>query len=210
MKKFLCTALIPAFLISCNGDQSTSSNTSDASSISADTSAARMDAKDNSTNKMENDTSKMVTASNRTVTAKDVVDFVHEAGTGGMMEVELGNYAALHAQSQRVKDFGTMMATDHTAANNELKSMAMSNSIEVPAALKADQQMHVDMLKKKSGKDFDKAYMDMMVNDHKTDISEFKKASGNLSDASYKAFAMKTLPVLEKHLDSAQAIHKSM
>ena len=103
-----------------------------------------------------------------------------------------------------------MMATDHTNANNELKAMATSNSIAVPTALKTDQQMHVDMLKKKSGKDFDKAYMDMMLDDHKSDVGEFKKASTGLSDASYKAFAIKTLPVLQKHLDSAQAIHKSM
>jgi putative membrane protein len=45
-----------------------------------------------------------------------------------------------------------------------------------------------------------------MVNDHEKDIKEFEKAGNNLKDADVKNFAMKTLPTLQKHLDSAKAI----
>ena len=61
-------------------------------------------------------------------------------------------------------------------------------------------------MKMKKGKDFDKDYVSMMVDDHKKDIAEFKKCSENCSDSTIKAFATNTLPVLEKHLDSIQAI----
>jgi len=109
-----------------------------------------------------------------------------------------------------VKDFGNMLVKDHTAANNELKSMAMSNSIDVGTSMMPDHKSDMDKLMNKQGADFDKAYMDMMVKDHKKDINEFKKASTSLNNDSYKAFAAKTLPVLQKHLDSAMAIQKSM
>jgi putative membrane protein len=56
------------------------------------------------------------------------------------------------------------------------------------------------------GKDFDKEYMDMMLKDHKDDIDMFKKASSDLTDSTIKDFATSTLPTLQKHLDSAQAI----
>ncbi len=69
-------------------------------------------------------------------------------------------------------------------------------------------QKSMDMLSKKSGKDFDMDYMNMMVKDHKKDIGEYQKASGSLSDATFKNFATTTLPVLQKHLDSAMAITK--
>ena len=58
----------------------------------------------------------------------------------------------------------------------------------------------------KKGKDFDKAYVNMMVDDHKKDIAEFRKCADNCSDSTIKNFAATTLPVLEKHLDSIQAI----
>ncbi len=46
----------------------------------------------------------------------------------------------------------------------------------------------------------------MMVDDHKKDIAEFRKCADNCSDSTIKNFAANTLPVLEKHLDSIQAI----
>lgn len=139
---------------------------------------------------------------------KATTDFIMKAASGGMMEVELGQAAQQNAQNQRVKDFGAMMVTDHTNANNELKTIASSKSVDVPATLMPDHQKHVDMLKNKTGAEFDKAYMKMMLDDHKKDIGEFKKASTGSTDADIKTFAGKTLPTLQKHLDSAQAINK--
>ena len=60
------------------------------------------------------------------------------------------------------------------------------------------------------GEDFDKHYIDMMLNDHKEDIDEFKKEANNSNNDAFKSFAGKTLPTLQKHLDSAQAIHSKM
>lgn len=204
MKKLFYVAILANVLFfSCNENKTTDEKTS------ADT--AVLVSKDSPVAEMKNDTAmNKDMASNKAVTDKDVIDFVNKAAAGGMMEVELGEYASSNAQNQRVKDFGKMMATDHTKANNELKNLAKSNSIEVPAQMPGDMKKHVDMMKKMTGAAFDKAYMDMMVNDHKEDIAEFKKASANLKEDSYKAFATMTLPVLQKHLDSAQAIHKNM
>ncbi len=65
-------------------------------------------------------------------------------------------------------------------------------------------------LSKKSGTDFDKAYVSMMVDDHKKDVGEFEDASKNLKDADLKAFVDKTLPVLKGHLDKITAISNGM
>ena len=61
-------------------------------------------------------------------------------------------------------------------------------------------------LNKKSGKDFDKAYINLMIDDHKKDVDKFKKGSTDLKDPDLKNFAAETLPVVQMHLDSIQAI----
>ena len=147
---------------------------------------------------------------NTTTANKESMDFVTKAASGGMLEVQLAQLAQQNAQSQRVKDFGSMMVTDHSKANNELKSLAALNNITVSTALLPDHQKHLDMMSKMKGADFDKHYMDMMVNDHKEDIDEFKKEANSSSNDAFKSFAAKTLPTLQKHLDSAQAIHSKM
>jgi putative membrane protein len=137
---------------------------------------------------------------------KEVADFAVEAASGSMMEVELGKIAQDKATNPRIKDFGGMMVKDHSDANDELKRVAEQKNITLPTGVSNEQQKDIDNLNKKTGKDFDKAYMKMMLDDHKKDIKKFEKAGNDLKDADIKSFAMKTLPTLQKHLDSAKAI----
>jgi len=137
---------------------------------------------------------------------KNVADFAVEAANGGMMEVELGKIAQDKAVNARIKNFGAMMVQDHGAANEELKRLATSKNITLPQSVGNDKQKDIDDLNKKTGTNFDKAYMKMMLDDHKKDIKKFEDAGKDLKDADVKSFAMKTLPTLQKHLDSAKAI----
>jgi putative membrane protein len=123
-----------------------------------------------------------------------------------LMEVELGKIAQEKATNPRIKEFGAMMAKDHSEANDQLKSLAQQKNITLPASVSDKQQKEIDDLNKKTGKDFDKAYMNMMLDDHKKDIKKFEKAGNDLKDADIKSFAMNALPTLQKHLDSARAI----
>ncbi len=138
---------------------------------------------------------------------KESTDFVLKAASGGLMEVEAGTLAQQKAKSKRVKDFGSMMVRDHSKANEELKSIASAKNINIPTAMLPAHQKHIDMMAKMSGAAFDKHYMSMMLDDHKKDVSDFKKASTGLKDDAIKSFAGKTLPTLQMHLDSAKAIH---
>jgi putative membrane protein len=167
--------------------------------------------------KSMNDSTKNMADSSRkagdtvaTVAAQPVdkasADFAVKAASGGMMEVQMGKIAQDKASSQRVKDFGAMMVQDHSKAGDVLMAKAKSQNIMLPATPGADEQKMIDKLSQKSGKDFDKAYMDMMLDDHKTDIAEFKKAADKCTNTVIKDFAAQTLPTLEKHLDSAKAI----
>jgi putative membrane protein len=136
----------------------------------------------------------------------DASNFAVEAANGGMMEVELGKIAQDNASNPRVKAFGEMMVKDHTEADNNLKQIATSLNIALPDSVSNDTKKEIDHMKMKKGKDFDKAYVSMMIDDHKKDIAEFRKCADNCSDSTIKSFAATTLPVLMKHLDSVQAI----
>lgn len=132
--------------------------------------------------------------------------FVKEAAMGGLMEVQLGQTAKQKAQAADVKQFGTRMATDHGKANAELKQLARRKGETLPTTLEGKQKSMVEDLGKVSGTDFDKQYIEEMVKDHAADVGKFKQMSMNASDAELKAWAAKTLPVLEQHLKSVKGI----
>lgn len=143
------------------------------------------------------------------VTKEDSV-FVMEAAIGGLMEVESGNLAQQNAENARVKNFGSMMVTDHKKANDELKSYASGRGIILPVMLPQDLQNHLEAMKKMKGKSFDHQYIEMMVEDHQKTIDKFERQANSGGDAQLKSWAAATLPVLKKHFDSIQAIKKSL
>ncbi|MER2997290.1 DUF4142 domain-containing protein [Pontibacter populi] len=140
-------------------------------------------------------------------TMDDLSEFMTEAASGGMMEVELGKMAQEKAQHADVKSFAQMMVTDHTKANDELKVLAGTKSIVLPDSMSKDHMDHITELRDKTGADFDNAYMDLMVEDHEEDVKEFEEAVNELQDPEAKAFASKTLTTLRKHHERAKQIN---
>lgn len=136
--------------------------------------------------------------------AKDSSKFANEAAQGGMAEVELGRMAAQKATDPTVREFGQRMVADHSKANAELKAVASGKGIQLPNDMTSDQKSDRDKLAKLSGADFDKEYMSMMVKDHEEDVKAFETQSKDGTDPAVKAFAAKTLPTLQEHLQMAR------
>ncbi|MBS1797441.1 MAG: DUF4142 domain-containing protein [Acidobacteria bacterium] len=136
--------------------------------------------------------------------------FLTEAAQGGMAEVMLGRLAASKAQNPDVKKFGQRMVDDHTKANNELKELAVKKNFTLPTDVNAKQKSLMDKLEGLSGADFDKAYVDAMVDDHEEDVDDFKDEAENGKDADVKAWAAKTVPTLQSHLDMIKGIQSKI
>lgn len=136
--------------------------------------------------------------------------FAKNATAGGIGEVAMGKLAATNASSDAVKQFGQKMVDDHSKANAELAEILKSKNVVVPMEMSSKEVSMQDKLAKNQGADFDKHYINMMVKDHKKDVSEFKDASENAADPEIKAFAAKYLPVIQGHLEMAKDIQKNL
>jgi len=136
--------------------------------------------------------------------AKDSNKFATNAAQGGMAEVELGRLATQRAGDVSVREFGARMVADHGRANSELKSIAGQKGIQLPTELNSEQKSEMEKLSKMSGAEFDKEYMSAMLKDHETDVKDFDTQAKEGNDPEIKAFAGKTLPTLQQHLQMAQ------
>jgi len=144
------------------------------------------------------------------VTGNTDGDFMKAAAIGGMTEIDLGRLAALKATNPEVKKFGQMMVTDHTKIDDDLKALAKKKNLELPAEIDSSHKSTMTDLQGKSGADFDKAYVDDMVEDHEADLKEFQGKANSAADADVKAFAAKAVPIIQKHLDAIKAIQAKM
>jgi len=127
-----------------------------------------------------------------------------------MAEVELGKLALQKSSNAQVKEFATMMVNDHGKANTELMEIAAAKNITLPSTVDDDHKKKMDDLSKKSGSDFDKAYVDAMVDGHKSTLKLMEDESKDGADAELKAFATKTAPVVQTHLTMINKIKDGM
>jgi putative membrane protein len=179
----LAIVLLPVALVGCTGSESTNGNANTTAVNPANTQAKQS-----------------------TLSSNDR-EFMSEAATGGLMEVELGQLAVQKGQSADVKHFGQKMVDDHSKANSELKQLAAAKGVSLPSDLKAEQKEERDELAKLSGAEFDHKYMELMVEDHDKDVKGFQDKANNAGDPDLKAFVAKTLPTLQEHQRMAHAIH---
>jgi putative membrane protein len=140
----------------------------------------------------------MITAADRT--------FVHKVGLGGMFEVDASQLAQQKGVSQDVKDFAANEIKDHTMVNDNLKAVATSKGIEVPAQRDAKFGKMYDSLNGKSGEAFDKAYIQDMAKLHDGDEALFVKESKTSKDADMSTFAAKSAKIVKGHIDVLHTI----
>ncbi len=136
--------------------------------------------------------------------------FIEQAAGSGMFELQVAQLAAAKAQDGNVKSFAGMLVDHHTAANNELTKIANAKGVELPAAPPRAKRRAIEKLGKKSGDEFDRAFVrDVGIAAHEKDIRMFEKASKDVKDAELKAFVDKTLPTLREHLAAAEKLPQS-
>lgn len=136
--------------------------------------------------------------------------FYASAARGGMAEVELSKAALTKATNPEVKGFAQMMVNDHTNANAELKGVAGAKNVTLPTDLSSADRATLEELNELSGAAFDRTYVDAMVDAHETDVQLFEDQAGDDSDPEAKAFAAKTLPTLQKHLELIKGIQSRL
>lgn len=73
-------------------------------------------------------------------------------------------------------------------------------------ALSASAQRTMERLQGLSGADFDRAFIQQMVSDHKSAVADFQRAASSGSDSDVRRFAQQTLPGLQEHLQQAQTL----
>ncbi|MDQ3712044.1 MAG: DUF4142 domain-containing protein [Acidobacteriota bacterium] len=153
-----------------------------------------------------NSDSKMQSSSKKNSDSK----FMMMAATSDMNEITLSNQALSKSSNEDVKKLAQMMVDDHTKASEELKPIAMSKSVMLPTDADAKHKSALEKMSGMSGTEFDMAYLKMMVKDHEKAVSMFQKEANNGKDAEAKAFAAKTLPVLQGHLDMSRSMMTKM
>lgn len=159
------------------------------------------------------DSVKRAEKTNDSVFKKDVnsaflndADFVVQAFNSGLTEVDAGNIAKENALDQGAKDLGKAAVDDFSKMNENIKILSAKKNITLPADEGEKSKKEVEKISEKTGNIFDRAYVEMMIENHVKEIRHFEEAEKEASDPDIKSFASETLPMLRKQLASSEEL----
>jgi putative membrane protein len=132
--------------------------------------------------------------------------FISSAIQGDIAEVDVGKLAQEKGQSEGVKQFGAMLVKDHGEHRAKAEQVANELGVKPPTGSSVGQKAIYAKLKMLSGASFDKSFAKSMVKDHQHDIKEYQKQASKTDAAG--TLAKETLPILQKHLQTAQSLEK--
>ena len=136
--------------------------------------------------------------------------FMTKAMQGGEAQVQMGQLAQEKSPSNDVKQYAQKMVSDHTQMNEkwfkpEAKQLGMS---EPKGPDKKDKKM-IEKLNTLSGQDFDTAYIQAMVKNHRQDLKDFKDEAQAAQDPTVKQIAQQGVTVISQHLQLIEQIAKN-
>ncbi len=143
-------------------------------------------------------------------------EFISKVSEKSHIEIELSKLAVQKATNDEVKGFAKNIGDDHEKALVDLqtikarKSSDESSTREEQEELNENVKSHVDKFRELSGEEFDREYVQTMVDHHEESIENFDKCVKETKDSEIRKFAEKMLPTLKEHLQHAQRLQKQL
>ncbi len=149
--------------------------------------------------------------------SKKLTEGLEKLHAGNQAEIQGGKLAQQAAMSSDVKSFGQKMVDDHGQADQKLTSLAQTMNVNLEGKEftkeQKDAQKRMSKVEKKTGADFDKAYMSAMVKDHEKDTKDVKKLADEARKDGQTEVATlldQTEQVMQGHLTQAKQIEDTV
>ena len=141
---------------------------------------------------------------------EDDSEFLVDQAEINLAEIELGKLAQQKSTNPEVKKFGKMLVDEHTKAASEVSALAKDKNFTLPTSLTEDGQEEYKKLNEKTGLDFDKKFVDMMIDGHEKAIDKLQKASKDATDSDVKLWASNNIAGLTAHLEHAKLLKQNL
>ncbi len=120
-------------------------------------------------------------------------------------ESAISRQATRQASNPQVRSYAEMIVSDHERMNREITTLSARRGM----IFHSDQRYQNDVtdLSRKTGRNYDKAYLDEMIDSHEDAIDFLERASKS-TDTDVAAFAVQYLPTLRDHLARVRQLEK--
>ncbi len=132
--------------------------------------------------------------------------FIQDSSISYLEVVEFGRLAEARGANAEVKAYGKRLVADLGKVLQQLSAVGAPKGISLPPELPDVYGADRDKLKKLTGAEFDRTFLQMVIANQKIDTAELEKRWKGSQDASVRAFGQQTLPTIKGHLTQAESL----
>jgi putative membrane protein len=136
--------------------------------------------------------------------------FLTETAHDSTAELSVSRLAQERAQNPRVREYAQMIVSDHSQGNSELAQLGKQKGMDLPMRPDEAHAKTAAHLRQLQGRQFDEEYMSLMVADHAKLLAKFQDKAARSQDPEVRSWASSQVPVLQRHLDLAREINRSL
>jgi putative membrane protein len=140
---------------------------------------------------------------------KGDAEFLKMAAEADMTTTHIGRMAEERATADAVRDFSKKLVQDYTSDYNQVCELAAKTGNNVPKAIDKQDDREITTLDKHKGKAFDRAFLAEESTGNEKLIKAFQQEAEHGDNPDIKAYANRTLPILEGNLHEAQDLLKT-
>jgi putative membrane protein len=127
-------------------------------------------------------------------------DLLVKVRLAGLWEAPAGQMAQTKAKSERVKEVGHHLATDHIALDEQVRTTAAKLKVELPDQPNADQQGWLKEMSGSEGAEFDQIFADRLRAAHGKVFAVIAQVRAGTRNDVIRAFAQVGNAVVMKHM----------
>lgn len=133
--------------------------------------------------------------------------FLQMAASSNQWEIQSSQVALQRSTDPAIRNFAQMIIADHQQLGAQMMAAAQAAGLPPPpqAMMPEEQQMLAQLQSAPAGS-FDAMYRDMQIAAHQKAIGLFQNYAASGDIPTLRATASQGLPVLQKHLATAQAL----
>jgi len=132
--------------------------------------------------------------------------FIRENTADNYLEVSIARLAEKKAQNSAVKDYARRVVADHNKLQNDWVEVSTQNGLAYQTGIGKHHRDKLNRLENVSGREFDRAFMTMEVQNHKDYIDYLQKEGRAAHSSQVRELVDRTLPVLLNHFSQAKRV----
>ncbi|MDQ3534590.1 MAG: DUF4142 domain-containing protein [Bacteroidota bacterium] len=137
-------------------------------------------------------------------------DYLVSAHINSQLQIALGKIANRQSQSPEIQQFGQEITQENKVIQHNISALASGTGVEIEPALTPEYSAVIDSIQSYSGKEFDVAFLDLVIEEHNEDIDRFTSISSKTSNPVVRDILTDNLEILRRRKNKAEELRDSL